>query len=186
MKYFGGRTTKNVDPDDTIKIKPKKSVPGRTVVVYKPVKKGVLSLSDVKVYVRPIKTPEGPEEPEEPEETEGPEEPEEPTETGAPGEPNQPGGPNGPEEATKPDQPAAGPGTDPGAGNDGDPDTCFKSDKTRNPWWSVDLGKKWEVVAVHIKACAESRKCNILHGFLLIITHDIREASLFTGWGGGS
>ena len=184
MKYFGGRTTKNVDPKDTIKIKPKKGVPGRTVLVYKPGKKTVLSLSDVKVYVRPIKTPEegetpegpeeeepetpeGPEE-EEPETPEGPEEeePEEPTEpaeTAAPGEPKGPGGPegpdgpDGPEEGTKPDQPAAGPGTNPAAGNDGNPDTCFKSKKANSPWWSVDLGKTWEVVAVHVKACAESR-----------------------------
>ena len=58
MKYFGGRTSKKVDPNTTIKIRPKKGVPGRTVVVYKPVKKGVLTLSDVKVYVKPIKTPE--------------------------------------------------------------------------------------------------------------------------------
>ena len=57
----------------------------------------------------------------------------------------------------KPEQPAAGPGTNPAAGNDGNPDTCFKSDKIRNPWWSVDLGKEWEVVAVHIKACANNR-----------------------------
>merc|ERR1711988_1746774 len=171
MKYFGGRTTKNVDPKDTIKIKPKKGVPGRTVLVYKPGKKTVLSLSDVKVYVRPIKTPEegetpeGPEE-EEPEdekpEDEEPEEPTEPAETAAPGQPKGPGGPegpdgpDGPEEGTKPDQPAAGPGTNPAAGNDGNPDTCFKSKKANSPWWSVDLGKTWEVVAVHVKACAES------------------------------
>ena len=161
MKHFGTRTTKDVDPEDIIKIKPKKSVPGRAVVVYKPVKKGVLSLSDVKVYVKPIKTTEEPEEPEGPEEEE---ETPEPTETAGPGEPKGPGGPegpdgpDGPEDATNPEQPAVGPGTNPGAGNDGDPDTCFKSDKTNKPWWSVDLGKRWEVTAVHIKACAESCK----------------------------
>ena len=37
------------------------------------------------------------------------------------------------------------------ARNDGDPNTCFTSNKVRSPWWSVDLGKEWEVVAVHIK-----------------------------------
>ena len=51
----------DVDPEDTIKIKPDKSVPGQFVNIHKPVKKGVLSLSDVKVYVKPIKDTEEPE-----------------------------------------------------------------------------------------------------------------------------
>ena len=57
-----------------------------------------------------------------------------------------------------PDSPTAVvPGENPEGGNDDDPDSCFTSNKVKNPWWSVDLGKTWEVTAVHIKACAESR-----------------------------
>ena len=105
------------------------------MVIYSP--NGKLALADVKVYVKPEKAP---------------------AEPGQPGGPGGPDGPDGPEEVTTPEQPATGPGTNPGAGNDGDPDTCFTSEKSNQPWWSVDLGKVWDVVAVHIKACAESRK----------------------------
>ena len=129
-----------VEEGDTIKIKPEDGVPGKVVVIFVP-GEGTLSLGDVKVYVRPVTVP-------------------------APGEPEGPDGPDGPEEVTNPEQPSGGSsGENPENGNDGNPDTCFTSDKQTAPWWSVNLGKEWEIVAVHIVACSDSRK-SLYYGVL--------------------
>ena len=65
VKDFGSHNGE-VNEGDTIKIRPEDAVPGRFVVIYIP-GEGVLSLGDVKIYVKPIKTPETPETPEGPE-----------------------------------------------------------------------------------------------------------------------
>ena len=62
FKDFGSHEG-DLSEGDTIKIRPDDGVPGRFVVIYIP-GEGVLSLGDVKVYVKPIKTPETPEGPE--------------------------------------------------------------------------------------------------------------------------
>ena len=108
-------------------------MPGRFVVIYVP-GDGSLALGDVKIYVRPV---------------------------GEPGEPEGPGGPNGPDgpqEVDTTDQPTGGTGENPENGNDGNPDTCFSSDAEQTPWWSLDLGKEWDIVAVHVVACTDNRK----------------------------
>ena len=128
----------DVKEGDTIKIKPDDSVSGQYIVVYSPEDK--LSIGDVKVYVKPVKTPAGPGEPE------------------GPGGPD---GPDGPEEVTNPDQETGGSGGEhPENGNDGNPDTCFtaEADDELAPFWSLNLGKEWDIVAVHVVACAEDRK----------------------------
>ena len=120
-----------------IKIKPSDVIPGSHVVIYAPVDDGTLALADVKVYVRPKGEVPGPGEPEGP---------------------NGPDGPDGPEDITEPNQETDGSGDNPENGNDGDPNTCFETDKVAAPFWTVDLEKEWEIVAVHILACSNNRK----------------------------
>ena len=38
------------------------------------------------------------------------------------------------------------------------PDTCFTSDKQDHPWYSMNLGKEWQITSVKIAACNKSRK----------------------------
>ena len=124
-----------INEGDVIKVKPDESVPGQFIVIYAP--EGDLALGDVKVYVKPAKTP------------------------GEPEGPGGPDGPDGPEEVTNPDQETGGSGGEhPENGNDGNPDTCFtaEADDELAPFWSLNLGKEWDIVAVHVVACAEDRK----------------------------
>ena len=77
----------------------------------------------------------------------------------APGEPEGPGGPDGPEEVDNTDTESGGSsGETPENANDGDPDTCFTSEKQDHPWWSLDLGKEWEITAIKVAACSDSRE----------------------------
>ena len=71
-----------------------------------------------------------------------------------------PDGPDGPEEVTNPDQETGGNGDKPENGNDGDPDTCVKAEADGQvaAFWSVNLGKEWDIVAVKIAACSDDRK----------------------------
>ena len=69
-----------------------------------------------------------------------------------------PDGPDGPEDVTNPDQETGGNGENPENGNDGNPDTCFTSDNENLPFWTLDLGKEWDVVAVKVEACTDNRK----------------------------
>ena len=101
-----------------------------------------------KVYVKPVKIP-------------------------GPGEPEGPDGPEGPEEVNTTDNESGGSsGENPGSGNDGDPDTCFKSDKQDHPWWSLDLGKEWEITAIKVAACNDDRKfCHLTfrQSYLIVV-----------------
>ena len=144
-------------------------VPGKNVYVYLP-REDSLSLIEVKVFVVPDDTP-APGEPFGPGGPKGPGGPMGPGGPGGPGGPKGPGGPGGPDGPDGPDGPTEvnileeeTTGSDDGSdkAKDDDPDTCFES-KGTNPWWSVNLGKEWDIVAVHILACAEKRMYIILN-----------------------
>ena len=150
-----GSVDEPVEEGETIKIKPEGNVPGRFIIIFVP-GEGHLSLGDVKVYVRPVAEPEEPEEPTEVVVLPAPGEPGGPN---GPEGPEGPGGPDGPEEVDTSVQPSGGSsGENPENGNDGNPDTCFTSDEQLTPWWSLDLGKQWEIVAIHVVACSNDRK----------------------------
>ena len=159
FKDFGSHNGE-VEAGDTIKIKPDNAVTGQFIIIYLP-GEGQLSLGDVKVYVKPVSTPETPEEPETPQTPEGPDV----DIIVGPGEPGGPDGPDGPEEVDNTDTESEGTGEHAENGNDGDPDTCFVSDEEDHPWYSMNLGKEWQITSVKIAVCAESRKY-ILYTFI--------------------
>ena len=113
---------------DTIKIRPDKSVNGQYVVIYLP-GEGILTLGDVKVYVKPtvdIIEVAGPGEPDGPQEAE-----------------------TGPTDCSSGDNP-----TD---AIDGKDETCFATGEDETAWWSVDLGGIHEISAIHVTGCGNGK-----------------------------
>ena len=113
----------DVNEGDTIKIKPDSPSTGQYVIIYM-LDEGVLSLGDVKVYVKPVVEIEVLE----------------------------PGEPGGPEEATTGPTDCSS-GDKPTDAIDGDDETCFATDNDQTAWWSVNLGGIHEISAVHVTGC---------------------------------